>query len=172
MKEELLKVSDEREDNHDNTIQIHLQGAGADVYETVICIFWTAEIIRERLPKEPSRDSLVWNTGPGALLTLPHFSDTWQNYPFYLNMLGNKPGEQFTAIIYSQLGSSTMNTAPLFRLVRNVAHSQYVARIMSVVPKLCAEKYSNIFNEMTAHVVLELDHGCVDVGLGRTFNGH
>nr|CAD7199572.1 unnamed protein product [Timema douglasi] len=88
------------------------------------------EIIRERLPKEPSRDSLVWNTGPGALLTLPHFSDTWQHYPFYQNMLGNKPGEQFTAIIYSQLGSSTMNTAPLFRLVRNVAHSQYVARFL------------------------------------------
>nr|CAD7446032.1 unnamed protein product [Timema bartmani] len=47
-------------------------------------------------------------------------------------MLGNKPGEQFTAIIYSQLGSSTMNTAPLFRLVRNVAHSQYVARIVVI----------------------------------------
>nr|CAD7428535.1 unnamed protein product [Timema monikensis] len=95
-------------------------------------VFTTLEIIRERLPKEPSRDSLVWNTGPGALLTLPHFSDTWQHFPFYQNMLGNKPGEQFTAIIYSQLGSSTMNTAPLFRLVRNVAHSQYVARIVVI----------------------------------------
>nr|CAD7569538.1 unnamed protein product [Timema californicum] len=113
-------------------------------------VFTTLEIIRERLPKEPSRDSLVWNTGPGALLTLPHFSDTWQHYPFYQNMLGNKPGEQFTAIIYSQLGSSTMNTAPLFRLVRNVAHSQYVARELS---------HANIINDVLAeNAKKELNH--------------
>ncbi|XP_069687017.1 exostosin-1 [Periplaneta americana] len=95
-------------------------------------VFTTLEIIRERLPSQPSRDGLVWNSAPGALLTLPHFSDTLRHYPFYMDMLGAEPDNQFTAVIYSQLGGPAMSTSPLYRLIRNVARSMYVARIVVV----------------------------------------
>jgi hypothetical protein len=87
------------------------------------------QIIRERLPLQPSRDGLVWNSSPGALLTLPHFSDTLRHYPFYLDMLGAEPDSQFTAVIYSQLGGPAVSTSPLYRLIRNIARSRYVARV-------------------------------------------
>ncbi|KAJ9595225.1 hypothetical protein L9F63_013486, partial [Diploptera punctata] len=89
-------------------------------------------IIRERLPSQPSRDGLVWNSSPGALLTLPHFSDTLRHYPFYSDVLGAEPDNQFTAVIYSQLGGPAVSTSPLYRLIRNVARSQYVARIVVI----------------------------------------
>lgn len=34
------------------------------------------QIIRERLPDYPTRNSFIWNTSPGALLTLPNFADS------------------------------------------------------------------------------------------------
>jgi glucuronyl/N-acetylglucosaminyl transferase EXT1 len=87
------------------------------------------QIIRERLPSQPSRDGLVWNSSPGALLTLPHFSDTLHHYPFYYDVLGAEPDSQFTAVIYSQLGGPAVSTSPLYRLIKNVARSLYVARV-------------------------------------------
>lgn len=96
-------------------------------------LFIFLQIIRERLPSQPSRDGLVWNSSPGALLTLPQFSDTLRHYPFYLDVLGAEPDNQFTAVIYSQLGGPAASTSPLYRLIRNVARSVYVAR----VSKLC-----------------------------------
>jgi glucuronyl/N-acetylglucosaminyl transferase EXT1 len=93
--------------------------------ESLICL----QIVRERLPSQPSRDGLVWNSSPGALLTLPHFSDTLRHYPFYLDVLGVEPDNKFTAVIYSQLGGPAVSTSPLYRLIRNVARSQYVARV-------------------------------------------
>ncbi|GFG40335.1 hypothetical protein Cfor_00928 [Coptotermes formosanus] len=92
-------------------------------------VFTTLEIIRERLPSQPSRDGLVWNSSPGALLTLPHFSDTLHHYPFYYDMLGSQPDNQFTAVIYSQLGGPAVSTSPLYRLIKNVARSLYIARV-------------------------------------------
>lgn len=85
-------------------------------------IFTTFENIRERLPWEGSRDRLVWNGYPGALAILPKFADTEEEYPF----TGSDPGNTFTAIIYSQLGS----TAVLYRLLKNVAKSKYLDKII------------------------------------------
>ncbi|XP_026463110.1 exostosin-1-like [Ctenocephalides felis] len=97
-------------------------------------VFTTLEIIRERLPGEPVRSGLVWNTNPGALLTLTRFSDSWARYPFYLDALGASPSAGFTAVIYCQLGAVT-GGAPasvLQRLIRNVARSKSVQRIIIV----------------------------------------
>ncbi|XP_063229981.1 exostosin-1 [Bacillus rossius redtenbacheri] len=93
-------------------------------------VFTTLEIIRSRLPTQPSKDGLIWNSSPGALLTLPQFSDSWRNYPFFMDKSGVEPGTQFTAVVYCHPGKSAANTAPLFRLVKSVARSQYVVQII------------------------------------------
>ncbi|XP_015118198.1 exostosin-1 isoform X3 [Diachasma alloeum] len=85
-------------------------------------IFTVFENVRERLPWEGSREKLTWNTYPGALAILPQFSDSQQELPFS----NHDPGNQFTAIIYSQLGS----TAVLYRLLRSVAKSKYLDKII------------------------------------------
>lgn len=93
------------------------------------------QIIRERLPRQPCREGLVWNTAPGGLVTLPDFSDAWRHYPFHLSALGATPGDAFTAVIYSQLGAAAIasSTAPLYKLIRNVAKSSHVSRVSSNV---------------------------------------
>ncbi|CAG2060232.1 unnamed protein product [Timema podura] len=93
-------------------------------------VLTTLEIIRERLPLEPRRDGLIWNSAPGALVALPQFSDSNLHYPFYLTMLGAHSDPQFTAVIYA--GRGNRNMAVLFQLVRNVAHSRFVAMILVV----------------------------------------
>ncbi|CAG5106794.1 Similar to ttv: Exostosin-1 (Drosophila melanogaster) [Cotesia congregata] len=85
-------------------------------------IFTVFENIRERLPWEGAREKLIWNTYPGALAILPQFADSQQELPFS----NNDPGNAFTAIIYSQLGS----TAVLYRLLRSVAKSKYLDKII------------------------------------------
>lgn len=81
----------------------------------------TFQNIRERLPWEGTREKLVWNTSPGALAILPQFADSQQELPFSKS----NPGNTFTAIIYSQLGS----TAVLYRLLKSVAKSKYLDRV-------------------------------------------
>lgn len=95
-------------------------------------IFTTLEIIRERLPNQPRRDGLVWNSSPGALLTLPHFSDSLADYPFFTEIHEMRPSEKFTAVIYCQLGAPVLPTSALYRLVTNVARSNYIARLIVV----------------------------------------
>lgn len=89
-----------------------------------------SQIIRERLPQQKGRDGVVWNNAPGALLTFPQFSDSWSDYPF-LNW--TPPESLFTAVIYCQLGVTLSPTSTLYRLVKNVAKSQYVARVRYIL---------------------------------------
>lgn len=63
-----------------------------------------SQIIRERLPDYPQRNGLIWNTSPGALLTLPTFTDSCRNMPYLLDILGHEPGHNFTAVIFVQIG--------------------------------------------------------------------
>ncbi|KAI5712469.1 hypothetical protein M8J75_008522 [Diaphorina citri] len=86
-------------------------------------VFTTFEIIRDRLPRQKTKTGLTWNWSPGALLVHSQFSDSTADYPFYASFEPNA-SEQFTAIIYAQLGTS------LYKVIRNVAHSQYVSRII------------------------------------------
>lgn len=94
-------------------------------------VFTTFEIIRERLPDYPMRSGIVWNSSPGALLTLPTFSDTSKHMPFLLDTLGYKPMDNFTAVIFVQIGSPTLTpNSALYKLVRSITKSQYVNRIL------------------------------------------
>ena len=41
------------------------------------------QIIRERIyPHKSSRESIIWNSHPGGLLTRPGYSDSFQDFPF------------------------------------------------------------------------------------------
>ena len=51
-------------------------------------------------------------------------------------MLGAEPDNQFTAVIYSQLGGPAVSTSPLYRLIKNVARSLYVARVSTALLRL------------------------------------
>lgn len=93
-------------------------------------VFTTFEIIRERLPDYPLRSGLIWNTSPGALLTLPTFSDTNQNFPFLLDTIGYQPNENFTAVIFVQIGQTVIPSSALYKLVKSITKSQFVNRIL------------------------------------------
>jgi glucuronyl/N-acetylglucosaminyl transferase EXT1 len=94
-------------------------------------VFTTFEIIRERLPDYPMRNGLIWNTSPGALLSDPRYSDTSKDMPFLLDTFGYKPKDNFTAVIFVQIGSSTLTpNSALYKLVKSITKSQYVSRIL------------------------------------------
>ena len=87
------------------------------------------QIIRERLPNYPERNGLVWNSSPGALLTLPTYSDAMRDYPFLLDLTGHEPKANYTAVIYVQVGNALTPTSALYRLVKAVTKSQFVDRV-------------------------------------------
>lgn len=89
-------------------------------------VFTTLEIIRERLPDYPQRTGQVWNTAPGALLTMPQFADTAARLPFALAASGQQPGHNFTAVVYVQIGTALSPNVALYRLVRSISRSQFV----------------------------------------------
>ncbi|XP_055855972.1 exostosin-1 [Episyrphus balteatus] len=93
-------------------------------------VFTTFEIIRERLPDYPVRNSLIWNTSPGALLTLPTFTDSSRFMPFLLDSLGSEPRHNYTAVIYVQIGTVLTPNTALYKLVKSVTKSQFVDRII------------------------------------------
>lgn len=88
-------------------------------------VFTTLEIIRERLPGEAVRDGRIWNSAPGALVSLPRYPGP---YPWS----GMDPGRNFTALIYAQLGGPVGPGTALYKLVRAVGKSRYAACIIVV----------------------------------------
>jgi glucuronyl/N-acetylglucosaminyl transferase EXT1 len=93
-------------------------------------VFTTFEIIRERLPDYPVRNGLIWNNSPGALLTLPTFTDNMRDFPFFLETLGYEPSANFTAVIFVQVGQSVNPSSALYKLVKSITKSQFVNRIL------------------------------------------
>lgn len=91
------------------------------------------QIIRERLPDYPQRNGLIWNTSPGALLTLPTYTDSFRNMPYLLDMLGHQPGHNFTAVIFVQIGVTLTPNSALYRLVKSITKSQFVDRVSIVI---------------------------------------
>lgn len=89
------------------------------------------QIIRERLPDYPQRNGLIWNTSPGALLTLPTYTDSCRNMPYLLDILGQEPGHNFTAVIFVQIGVQLTPSSALYRLVKSITKSQFVDRVSS-----------------------------------------
>ncbi|XP_014770416.2 exostosin-1 [Octopus bimaculoides] len=78
-----------------------------------------------------ARNLMLWNSMPGAHFIMPEYSDAAITYPFYYRQLGREPSSQFTAIIYV-VTPVTSSSSPLFRLVRNVAKSAYVHKILVI----------------------------------------
>lgn len=88
------------------------------------------QIIKERLPKLQSRDGIVWNTSPGALVSQLSYTEYLNfNLPFNYHLLGKQPSSNFTVVIFSQHNS--LNTS-LYRLVRNLAASKYLTKVITL----------------------------------------
>ncbi|XP_071440722.1 exostosin-1 [Hetaerina americana] len=158
-------------------------------------VFTTLEIIRERIPSQPSRDGLVWNSSPGALLALPQFSDTWRHYPFSLGVgyptgfpgmeatvsEDGQQGERFTAVVYTQQAAllappSSPTAQPLHRLLRNVARSNFVARIVVICSgEKCGGRFPVRWPQLPSSVpinVLQAEGGGAGGGISRRFRPH
>lgn len=90
----------------------------------------TLEVIRSRIQRHTSATSFVWNSHPGALVVLPDFSDVMSRFPFYENQLTVAATfARFTAVVYAT--SPTFNSlSPLYKLIKSISKSQYVARIV------------------------------------------
>uniref|UniRef100_A0A8C4PZH3 N-acetylglucosaminyl-proteoglycan 4-beta-glucuronosyltransferase n=1 Tax=Eptatretus burgeri TaxID=7764 RepID=A0A8C4PZH3_EPTBU len=89
----------------------------------------TFEIIQDRIYKHVSRNQIMWNVAPGGLHILPQFSTHLLDFPFYYALLGAKPAEWFTALIYvtSPLISQSQ---PIMKLIVALAKSKYCSQIV------------------------------------------
>ncbi|KAL1462183.1 hypothetical protein MTO96_043179, partial [Rhipicephalus appendiculatus] len=85
-------------------------------------------ILRERVRSWESHHGVVWNSHPGALLTLRQFADTLRPLPFHRHrstgvvageQLQHHGGGRYTAVVYSAMPS----TQPLQRLLKSLLHS-------------------------------------------------
>ncbi|XP_037274398.2 exostosin glycosyltransferase 1 ttv isoform X1 [Rhipicephalus microplus] len=96
------------------------------------------QILRERVRSWESHHGVVWNSHPGALLTLRQFSDTLRPLPFHRHRsTGVVAGEQqqqrpsggrYTAVVYSAMPS----TQPLQRLLKSLLHSTCLDKVLVV----------------------------------------
>ena len=112
-------------------------------------VIFILQIIKQRIWRHTYQEGLVWNSDPGALLTLPEFSDTLSHFPFHFGEeqeeLRKSPAgcEKFTAVIYTTLTSATASassskvasgvhlSAPIFKLARNVAASNFAQQVIN-----------------------------------------
>lgn len=90
------------------------------------------QIIRERLPDYPQRNGIIWNSSPGALLTLPTYSDTSKELPFLLDSYGYDPGVNYTAVIFVQVGVQLTPNVALYKLVKSIGRSQFASKVSCV----------------------------------------
>ncbi|XP_076327319.1 exostosin-1a-like [Tachypleus tridentatus] len=92
-------------------------------------VMTTLEIIKDRISAHTARSYVIWNSHPGALLSLPQFSDILRDFPFYWRHLAASISPNFTAIIYATVPIMS-SSSPLVRLIKNVAKSSFVSRIL------------------------------------------
>ncbi|XP_037684031.1 exostosin-like 1 isoform X6 [Choloepus didactylus] len=83
------------------------------------------QIIQDRISGASAHPSLLWNSPPGALLALPTFSTSPQDFPFYHLQQGSRPVGRFSALIW--VGASGQ---PPLKLIQAVAGSQHCAQIL------------------------------------------
>lgn len=89
------------------------------------------EILKDRIYSHMARNQMLWNTMPGAHFIMPEYSDAAITYPFYYKKLGRQPSAKFTAVIYA-ISPVMASSSSLFRLVRNVAKSASVHKILVI----------------------------------------
>ena len=88
------------------------------------------QIIRARVEKQLAREKYVWNSAPGAMAVLPEYADHRTAFPFFTLPTGSPPPAKFTAIILAR-SPIVSQSAPIMKLVKNVAHSANVAQVRS-----------------------------------------
>uniref|UniRef100_A0A8B9RMJ9 Exostosin glycosyltransferase 1b n=1 Tax=Astyanax mexicanus TaxID=7994 RepID=A0A8B9RMJ9_ASTMX len=86
-------------------------------------------IIQDRVLQHTARSSLMWNSHPGGLFTLPQYSSYLGDFPFYYAGLGIKPNSKFTAVIHA-VTPLVSQSQPILKLLVAVAKSQYCAQII------------------------------------------
>lgn len=95
------------------------------------------QMVRERVRGWESHHGVVWNSHPGALLTLRQFADTLRPLPFHRHRgWRREPGllqqqqeeTRYTAVVYSSMPS----TQPLQRLLKSLLRSTCLARVLIV----------------------------------------
>jgi glucuronyl/N-acetylglucosaminyl transferase EXT1 len=122
-------------------------------------VFTTFEIIRERLPDYPIRNGIIWNTSPGALLSLPTFSDNLRDFPFYLDTMGYEVSSNYTAVIFVQVGQAITPSSALYKLVKSITKSQFVNRILilwAADQKIPSRKRFPATGHIPLHIVTSL----------------
>ncbi|XP_051948799.1 exostosin-1b [Xyrauchen texanus] len=92
-------------------------------------VLTTLEIIQDRVLQQTSRSTLMWNSHPGGLFTLPQYSSYLGDFPFYYAELGIKPNPKFTAVIHA-VTPLVSQSQPILKLLVSVARSQYCAQII------------------------------------------
>ncbi|XP_068189909.1 exostosin-1b isoform X1 [Antennarius striatus] len=92
-------------------------------------VLTTLEIIQDRVLEHGSRSSLMWNSHPGGLFSLPQYSGYLGDFPFYYATLGIKPYPKFTAVIHA-VSPLVSQSQPILKLLVAVAKSQYCAQII------------------------------------------
>ncbi|CAH1772369.1 unnamed protein product [Owenia fusiformis] len=90
----------------------------------------TLEILKDRVMLH-RRSSLVWNSVPGGLSSVPDYSDNIQSLPFYYHYLGREPGLKFTAVVYAT-NCILLTSSPLYKLLKNIGKSQSLDRIIII----------------------------------------
>ncbi|KAM5247127.1 exostosin-like 1 isoform 2-T2 [Ctenodactylus gundi] len=88
-------------------------------------IHTTLEIIQDRIFGTSAHPSLLWNSPPGALLAMPTFSRSPQDFPFYHLQQGSRLDGRFSALIW--VGAPGQ---PPLKLIQAVAGSQHCAQIV------------------------------------------
>ncbi|XP_012720107.2 exostosin-1b [Fundulus heteroclitus] len=94
-------------------------------------VLTTLEIIQDRVLEHTSRSSLMWNSLPGGLFTLPQYSTHLGDFPFFYAKLGIKPYPKFTAIVHVVTPLVSLSQ-PVMKLLVAVAKSQYCAQVIVV----------------------------------------
>ena len=128
---------------HFSSCQTLEEGQDLPFFKIVIFIL---QIIKQRIWRHTYQEGLVWNSDPGALLTLPEFSDSLSHFPFHfgeeqqqLKAAAATGCEKFTAVIYTTLTSASTSSkvasgvhlsAPIFKLARNVAASNFAQQVI------------------------------------------
>uniref|UniRef100_A0A8C5ETK3 Exostosin-1b n=1 Tax=Gouania willdenowi TaxID=441366 RepID=A0A8C5ETK3_GOUWI len=92
-------------------------------------VLTTLEIIQDRVQEHGSRSSLMWNSHPGGLFTLPQYSAYLGDFPFFYATLGIKPLPKFTAVIHA-VSPLVSQSQPILKLLVSVGKSQYCAQIV------------------------------------------
>ncbi|KAI7798390.1 exostosin-1b, partial [Triplophysa rosa] len=92
-------------------------------------VLTTLEIIQDRVLQQMSRSTMMWNSHPGGLFTLPLYSSYLGDFPFFYAELGIKPNPKFTAVIHA-VTPLVSQSQPILKLLASVAKSQYCSQII------------------------------------------